>query len=274
MADENKRPQGIPLAFGRQAEVFSWEDGRILKLLKGNWVEEAQREFIISNMAFQQGARTPKPIEVIEFDGRPGIVFEKVEGSSLLELLGRYPWQVKKMGLQFAELHHTVHRCKAPALPSARSELYKIVQSREQLSIQVKSKLINILDQLPDGDSLLHGDFHPDNVMVTAGGLVVIDWPNAARGCPLADVARTTITLRFGEPVGKISIGLLILSRVLRGVFRSAYVKEYFRTSPYSVNDLSSWEIILAAQRIGDHIPGEEPKLIRFIERSLLKYWG
>lgn len=68
---------------------------------------------------------------------------------------------------------------------------------------------------------------------------------------------------------GKISIGLLVLSRVLRGIFRSAYVRGYFRHSPYSEADLLPWEIILAAQRIGDRIPGEEGKLIRFIERNL-----
>jgi aminoglycoside phosphotransferase (APT) family kinase protein len=115
----------------------------------------------------------------------------------------------------------------------------------------------------------LHGDFHPDNVMVTSTGMVIIDWPNAARGCPLADVARTTIMLRFGEPVGKISIGLLVLSRFLRELFRAAYVREYFRHSTYLKADLLSWEIILAAQRIGDRIPGEEAKLIKFIERNL-----
>jgi aminoglycoside phosphotransferase (APT) family kinase protein len=150
-----------------------------------------------------------------------------------------------------------------------RTELEKIIQSRQQLSTTIKATLLKLLETLPDGDSLLHGDFHPDNVMVTPHGMVIIDWPNAAQGCPLADVARTTITLRIGEPVGKISLGLLILSRFLRGIFRAAYVREYFRHSPFSEIDLRSWEVILAAQRIGDRIPGEEDKLIRFIEQNL-----
>jgi serine/threonine protein kinase len=269
MTNNNVMNQEIPIAYGRQAEIFALEEGRVLKLFLGHWPEAARHEFAISKSAYLQGARTPQPLEVVEKDGRPGIVFEKVDGPSLLRLLGTRPWQVQSLGREFAKLHHTVHRCKAPELPSARIELEKIIRSRQQLSPAIKATLLKLLETLPDGDSLLHGDFHPDNVMVTSHGMVIIDWPNAARGCPLADVARTTITLRVGEPVGKISLGLLILSRFLRGIFRTAYVREYFRDSLFSENDLRPWEVILAAQRIGDRIPGEEDKLIRFIERNL-----
>ena len=36
---------------------------------------------------------------------------------------------------------------------------------------------------------MLHLDFHPDNIMLTADGPMVFDWPNAALGPPAADVA-------------------------------------------------------------------------------------
>ncbi len=38
---------------------------------------------------------------------------------------------------------------------------------------------------------LLHGDFHPNNILYTASGPVVIDWSFASSGDPLLDVART-----------------------------------------------------------------------------------
>lgn len=41
-------------------------------------------------------------------------------------------------------------------------------------------------------------DFHPDNVLLAARGPVIIDWPDATRGQPLADVARTSLLLRLG----------------------------------------------------------------------------
>ncbi len=44
-----------------------------------------------------------------------------------------------------------------------------------------KSKAHTMLNALPDGDFLCHGDFHPDNVMMTSGDPVLIDWPGAKR---------------------------------------------------------------------------------------------
>jgi uncharacterized protein (TIGR02172 family) len=258
-----------PIAYGRQAEIYAWGEERVLKLFLGNWPEAARHEFAISQLAYTQGVKTPQPVEIVEKDGRPGIVFEKVKGPSLLKLLASHPWQIRSLARQFANLQHTVHHCQALGFPLARPELEKYIQSNQLISTQVKKSFLEIIRKLPDGDALLHGDFHPDNVMVTTHGMVIIDWPNAARGCPLADVARTSILLRFGEPVGKTSIGLLILSRFLRGVFRRAYLREYFCNSSYPQSSLMDWELILAAHRIGDNIPGEKGKLIKFIERNL-----
>ena len=45
------------------------------------------------------------------------------------------------------------------------------------------------------GDRLLHLDLHPENVMLTAAGPVVIDWGNAEDGPPGLDVAMTALIL-------------------------------------------------------------------------------
>ncbi|MGC5167904.1 phosphotransferase [Luteimicrobium sp. DT211] len=38
------------------------------------------------------------------------------------------------------------------------------------------------------GDALVHGDLRADNVVVTDGGVVVVDWPHASRGAAFFDV--------------------------------------------------------------------------------------
>jgi len=44
--------------------------------------------------------------------------------------------------------------------------------------------LLNGLRQMPDGDHLCHGDFHPRNVLDEAPQPIVIDWPNAVAVIP------------------------------------------------------------------------------------------
>ncbi|PWK48766.1 phosphotransferase family protein [Actinoplanes xinjiangensis] len=44
-------------------------------------------------------------------------------------------------------------------------------------------------------DRILHRDLHPDNVMLTSRGPVVIDWHNAAQGRPAVDVCLTAVIM-------------------------------------------------------------------------------
>ncbi|MEV4275204.1 phosphotransferase family protein [Actinoplanes xinjiangensis] len=45
------------------------------------------------------------------------------------------------------------------------------------------------------GDRILHRDLHPENVMLTSRGPVVIDWHNAAHGRPAVDVCLTAVIM-------------------------------------------------------------------------------
>lgn len=49
------------------------------------------------------------------------------------------------------------------------------------------------LRELPDGEALCYGDFHPRNVIVDGDELTNIDWVDASSGPPAADLARSAI---------------------------------------------------------------------------------
>ncbi len=53
---------------------------------------------------------------------------------------------------------------------------------------------------LPDGDCLLHGDFHPGNILVMPDKTpVVIDFMNVCCGSALYDIARTYFLIKQCE---------------------------------------------------------------------------
>ena len=57
-------------------------------------------------------------------------------------------------------------------------------------------QLLARIEALADGDCLLHGDFHPGNVMVNEDDqLVLIAMMNVCRGPAIYDVARTCFLL-------------------------------------------------------------------------------
>jgi aminoglycoside phosphotransferase (APT) family kinase protein len=61
------------------------------------------------------------------------------------------------------------------------------------------------LHEIPfEGATLLHRDLHPENVILSPTGPVVVDWTNAAAGEPALDVALVwVILIGTGLPVAE-----------------------------------------------------------------------
>lgn len=85
-------------------------------------------------------------------------------------------------------------------------------------------------------------------------GPVIIDWTNATRGNPLADVARTSLLLRVPElpPVPKRWVVAAV-----RSWFLGAYLQRYRQLAPCNEKDLTAWEPVIAAARLREQIPDE-----------------
>jgi hypothetical protein len=127
-----------------------------------------------------------------------------------------------------AEVHAKIHSVSIRELPSQRERLKRCIRSARQLAPEEREAVLRILDGLPDGDVVCHGDLNLNNVIVSPKGMVVIDWDNGCRGNPLADVARAVLLLNnshchFEDPSQKKAID------VLAKRFRDEYLDEYFR---------------------------------------------
>lgn len=67
------------------------------------------------------------------------------------------------------------------------------------MSTDTKRTVLAVLGEMPDDERLCHGNFHPDNVLMTLQGPVIIGWMDATRGSPLVDIARTSLLLSMGD---------------------------------------------------------------------------
>lgn len=125
-------------------------------------------------MAYARTAGLPVR-EVFDVDGAD-LVLERVVGPTMTSALARRPWTMAAQARVLAGLHRAVHAVPAP----------------------------DWLPALGDGGgtALLHLDLHPDNVLLGAGGPVVIDWTNAARGPAELDVADAWLVISTGSVPG------------------------------------------------------------------------
>lgn len=147
-----------PFASGRDADVYPLDDRRVLRRyrLGGDVTPEAEV------MTYVRTHGLPAPA-VYEADGAD-LVMQRLTGPTLLAALlaGEVPPPASAEIL--ADLHTRLH-----ALPPRRSA--------------------------DPAARILHRDLHPDNVILTPGGPVLIDWRTATEGPPDLDVAITALIL-------------------------------------------------------------------------------
>jgi aminoglycoside phosphotransferase (APT) family kinase protein len=187
-------PLSSPIAEGRTAELFAWDAGHVLKLYREwcppDWVEHEAR---VARAVTEANIPTPAAGEIVEVNGRRGLVYERVSGGSMLEDLNRHPWLLFRHARSLAELHVQINGLSITGLPSFKGGLEHAIRSAQSLPDDLRQRALLALENLPEGQSLCHGDFHPGNVLLTAQGPIVIDWMTAKSGSPWADVSRTSL---------------------------------------------------------------------------------
>jgi Ser/Thr protein kinase RdoA (MazF antagonist) len=256
---------GPRLGAGREADVYSYGDAAVLKLYRPGFGGYRAEAAALRSLHGQGIA--PKLIDVVERDGRTGLVLERFAGPDMLTLLQRQPWRVLSLAGPLATAHLAVHRAAAPPeLPDLREVLAARIQDAV-LPPHLRSFAIRVLDTLPDGDRLCHGDYHPGNLLLAADRTAVIDWAGAARGTGEADHARTLLLLRWANPLP----GTPLLSRALIAAGRSLLARRYtqaYRRGAPPMRQVHSWLLAHAAARLSEGIQAEYATVTGVLDRA------
>ena len=261
---------GKVIARGRTAEVYTWSENQILKLFY-DWVSlrSVQKEYEITLHAYQAGAPVPQVFELIQIENRHGIIYERVAGPTMLQLLVTKPWQVKKLSRQLADLHIAVHQIPLDEIVSYREYWLSDIERVPSLSSEVKAKLVATVIQIPEINQLCHFDFHPDQIVFTERGPMILDWMTACSGDPAADVARTQILLTIGKPPDA-SWWMRMLANILGRIANHHYLQRYFELNPSITREsVQTWLAPIAAVRLLENIEFEAPRLLKMIDKLL-----
>jgi uncharacterized protein (TIGR02172 family) len=256
-----------PIAQGRTAEIYAWDDQHVLKLYRvwcpPDWVDYEAR---MARAVYEAGIPSPKVGEIYELDGRSGLIYERLEGISMVEDMKTRPWKFLKHARSLAELQFKIHEKSTTGLPSYKDRLRYDIDETSHLTDDLRRKARDLLDRLPDGQNICHGDFHPENVLITKKGPVVIDWMTACSGSSWADVARTNLILTIGvKAAGKY---LPLLLRMIVRLYHRIYLNRYRTLHPDATDELVRWTPVIAAARLSENIIPEREALIRIVKED------
>ncbi|MEC0170124.1 aminoglycoside phosphotransferase family protein [Paenibacillus graminis] len=262
---------GKQIGEGRTAEVREYGTGKILKLYRGDIpAHYVEHEYEVSKYVYQQGVQTPQPIELVTLEERKGIIFQQIHGGSMLRLIGEKPWRLGGYARQLASLHHDLHKLQgAEAFGRQKDILRSSIIAAPMLTMEEKTPVLEKLEQLPEGGRLLHGDFHPDNVLID-GQAWTIDWMTGMTGNPAGDAARSVIMFSMGALPPGTSLATRLVTGFIRQRLTKGYIGEYLRLSGRSYAEVNAWVLPVASARLTEGIPvAEKEQLVREIRRRL-----
>jgi len=265
------------IAEGRTAEVRMYGDGKIIKLFHAGFpIDTVHYEYKMSRLVYESGIATAKPYELVEYEGKTGIVYGYLHSSStLLARMSAEPGSIdfyaEWMARLHAEMHsRTVDAARFSSIHSLHDALQHRIGESEGLTELEKDAVTRYLQQLPRGNSLCHGDYHPENVMIGEEANI-IDWMTGAIGHPAADAARTVLLLEMGRlPEGAPQAVVEGLART-RSHFKESYLRYYIRYSGISEASIRQWMLPIAAARLVEWIPEDEKSQLRDLIRKQLK---
>jgi thiamine kinase-like enzyme len=184
----------------------------------------------------------------------------------MTQCMQRSPFRIREYARQLAGLHVELHTISAPALPSQHQRVAWNLEHSTILPEPLKVAVYQLLAKLPDCETICHGDFHPENILLTTRGPVIIDWEGCMHGSPAADVAATCLWIRSALMFGKGVSGWIL--RQLGHLFERFYLAEYDRLAPERLEQLEAWVAVLAGCRLRADTQHEFKYLLPMIERA------
>lgn len=197
----------------------------------------------------QTGLNVPKVRRIYPIGDDWAVDSDYIEGVSLEDEIKSDPANTERYIQQLVDLQIKVLDCTAKGLPDMKDKFNKkisalghIEDKRKHVEATIRYELHVALDKMPAHKKLCHGDFLPDNILITKDGVpYIFDWAHASLGNGAADAAHTYLKL------------------ILDGHsdWAEMYMKAYAKASDTAVQYIKSWFPMVSATML-DKVDDDE----------------
>ncbi len=172
---------------------------------------DVKRERELARKAFVLGIPTAIPYDVVRVNGSYGSVFELLNSRSFSKLIAAEPENIDKYVGLYVELMRKMHSTHvAPGEMPDMKEFGRdcVSYCRERLAPELGAKLAALVEAIPDTGTMIHGDFHTNNIVMQNDEVLLLDMDTLSTGHPIFELAYMYMGfVGFGEenPEGAVS---------------------------------------------------------------------
>lgn len=234
---------------GSNGIVYRLNADTIIKVYKNSdALDDIKRERELARTALVMGINTAISYDVVKVGDKYGSVFEMLNNKSITKWIKADPDNKEKYIKIFVDMLKEIHstKVKPGILPSEKQIVLKwVTYLKDYLDEGHYNKLFKLVNDVPETDYMLHGDYHTANVHYDEKEVILIDMDTICVGHPIFE---------FGSIYNAFKgYGLTDNTRITKFLHLDLETCEYIlkRTIQlyYGVEDIS--EIIYKCQVVG-----------------------
>lgn len=220
---------------GAKGIVYRKDADTIIKVYKdADSLPSIKKERDLAQKAFILGVPTAITFDVVRVGDSYGTVFELLHSKSLSQMILEDEDKRTEHIRAFARFLHKIHEISADSdkIPDAKKTVMLWYDAaKDYLSAEDAAALQQRINAVRDTGTLLHLDYHTNNVIDQDGELLLIDMDTLSQGHPIFDLANVYITyVGFGEFDPTIVENFLGLPYPLAKEIWEQFIRDYLDT--------------------------------------------
>ena len=181
------------IARGSNGAVYRYNDDTIVKVyFSKDALPEIKQERENARRAFVHGVNTAIPYGIVRVGEGYGTITELLNATSITKMIRRNPEDLTLAAEYFVDMLKSLHTIEAEdsEFPDMRETALGWADFvAEHIPEDQGKKLRALIEAIPKCNTLLHGDYHTDNVTIQNGEALVIDLETLCMGHPIFELA-------------------------------------------------------------------------------------
>ena len=222
------------IGFGGNGAVYRVSEDEIVKVnYNPSTYATLDLELSKAKEAFLLGVPTAISFDLVDCgEGRRGVVYETIKSKSLGETIQNNPELMEELTDRYIEQINKLHsiRTDNPVFGSMKDNYRTQVENASKYLTEEEGKMLEmILEVLPEGDVLVHGDAHPKNIMIQNDEMLWIDMEGMSVGHPIYDLISIAVVLN-GMRTDEMAIGICGMDNATVIKLKDCFIRKYFKT--------------------------------------------